>query len=310
MAEGDDPIAELVLFWNKIQTIMHSIAPPREATDKQARLRIFAESGMTWGSICLLVGSVQSPVAKYFIPIAGAVMVLSVWKVNFFEGPNKRWELAGNCMIAIVLTLAFIGIWKVIPKPPEALTKADLHDFGEQLSKNENRQQPTQSMPIASSSQAATVSDLASLVKQVHQTPFLNGMSDQYLADMARSLAGKIIFAWNEWFMADGSILDRYRLLLTPPISDTEKERLTGERAQKRAIARGAYESTTMRVIRDGNIARKAILQRLNSYPPTSAEDKFEEGQFEGVTVSNIDKFVGKQNGEYLSRLGDRLVPR
>jgi hypothetical protein len=103
-SNAEDPLEELVLFWTKINKALLRITPDRsKLPERQAKLVKLAESHMTWGSVGLLAGSVESPWAKFWMPTACIVMILSVWRVNFLAGPNKKAEVAGNGLIAIIL---------------------------------------------------------------------------------------------------------------------------------------------------------------------------------------------------------------
>ncbi len=113
----DDPLEELLLFWNHIQAALQRVFPDRNVgTAQPPKLYKFLESHISWGSVGLILGSVESPWAKIWLPIAYIFMVISIWRVNFFSGFQKKVEVAGNFIAVIVLMFAFLGIWHVVPK--------------------------------------------------------------------------------------------------------------------------------------------------------------------------------------------------
>jgi len=62
---SDDPLDELVLFWSQIQGGLQSVfSRARQISGRQEQVRAFVESAMTWGSVGLLVGAVNSPIGK------------------------------------------------------------------------------------------------------------------------------------------------------------------------------------------------------------------------------------------------------
>jgi hypothetical protein len=127
--EGDDPIEELLLFWSQIQTTLRRFSSGRgDMPGRQAQLVKFLDSNMTWGSVGLILGAIDSPWAKILLPTAWLVMLASIWRVNFFQGPDKKVEVGGNFILAIFLTFAFLGLWRIVPKPKEPPTLKEIAD--------------------------------------------------------------------------------------------------------------------------------------------------------------------------------------
>src|SRR6266436_3183388 len=97
---GDDPLEELVIFWSQIQNALQRLFPDRvRLPNRQTQLLKFLESHMTWGSVGLALGAISSPWAGILIPLSCVVMVASIWRVNFFRGPDKKMEVVGNLVL-------------------------------------------------------------------------------------------------------------------------------------------------------------------------------------------------------------------
>jgi hypothetical protein len=139
-------------------------------------------------------------------------------------------------------------------------------------------------------------------------TFYLAGISNTSLANLARSLGTEIReHDWNRWLGIVDRIDGSYHVALLEAKTPEDLNRIKGEMAAKINAAQIQYDKEQIDMIRDADIVRKAILQRLGSYPPITQLDKDMDEMFTRWLRGDRNKSNSELSGNYVINLADQL---
>jgi hypothetical protein len=288
---GDDPLEELALFWSQIQGTLQRLFPDRAGMpNRQAQLVKLLESHMTWGSVGLALGAIQSPWARILIPLAWVVMLASIWRVNFFAGPDKKVEGVGNLLLGVVVSFAFLGLWYVIPKAPtteEIATEiAKRMPASNTQSRSEVPKEPTTIQSASASEIADAVVKLLPREKASAPSPLPSSSGDDRITAMTGLTQALRTFPkrWKE-VLHNLSMFREERILYhQPPFSKEESkgamaiwdDDLVPRENQEQRDALFALTS-------DANRARKELLAKI----PVAAQIPDDTSKWISVGIAN-----------------------
>jgi len=216
-------------------------------------------------------------------------------------------------VLGVVSVICIVWEARIIPKP---MTSADVQAAAETGAERGVEKHPSNSNPqpeTAAESQKAAISSTVEAVVRANipksDTRYLAGISDHYLSTMTQTLGTALIQRWTDWWNKDGSMANGALVRMSGAQNAADRQKIKEEVDKARTSERAQYENDMVLLVRDADVARKAILQHLNSYPPTSAEDKKADVAFSTFSVSRLDDFNAAENGGYLVRLSRRIAP-
>lgn len=111
-------------------------AVPEMAVSPKATARLsykvgkLFDSSIFWGGVGVLIGATASLLSlKYLVVVSLLVICTAVWRTNFFEGQSRTLlRFCGNLFLCLVVAGMFLELWRVLPKPKEALGVDQLVD--------------------------------------------------------------------------------------------------------------------------------------------------------------------------------------
>jgi hypothetical protein len=216
-------------------------------------------------------------------------------------------------VLGVASVICIVWESRVIPKP---LSVADVQSAAavgaeQGIEKHTSGKMPNPQNDVDSQKSviSAAVAAVVRANRSKPETVYLAGMSDLYLAAMARDLSSKIAWRKNELEAQLDGTTAGFSTRTSEAKTPEEREKLRGELAHALANLQVKYDKDMELWVRDADLARKAILQRLGSYPPTNPEDKQADQEFSKFSEVTVDQFDGYKNGHYLGHLSSRLVP-
>jgi hypothetical protein len=93
------------------------------------KLRAFCESPITWGGIGVIAGALGLALSlKILFVIGGLPIAIAIILQKFFQRWNWLYAVLGNTALCLSLAAALYGVWRLVPKPKECPTVADIAD--------------------------------------------------------------------------------------------------------------------------------------------------------------------------------------
>jgi hypothetical protein len=264
---GDNPVRELRRLCREIRMDFRETFSIKSRSPfnprRQKRLEAFFKSPFTWGSIAMLAGAPNNPWAKGLVLASLISLLVSVWKVNFFRGPIRYLEVLGSSFISVVLCLAYLGIWNIIPRPQKPLTS---DEQAIAVLAAECKIQPQRckdsSPPVPSTTSPANVNASELLAKALlkiepKQTNLADSLSNPSLSTLAANLSKRLDSKLDDLFSADNHIEGQER---SGPLRD---ERFKEEIKRDRADIRASFLMQNRPLIVEANQMRNTMLDRL-----------------------------------------------
>jgi hypothetical protein len=235
--------------------------------------------------------------------ISAGIPIVMAWAGNHLaaKGETTEERIFWRVLFYCLTIVALVGSFLVMNQ--ERVDKQIDKDEARRQNKEECRDAITE-YNKNNPQHALTPAQIEGLMKSDEKSrvpEYLSGMSDSYLATMAQTLGVKLEMARSN-LLTEEARLDGAKALAT---TQEARDKVLSEAIR----ARAQCDRDIATSMRDGDVARKAILQRLKEYPPQSDEDRAEDVVFSTFSQEKIGQFDNTKHGYYLVQLSRKLVP-
>jgi hypothetical protein len=115
LRKTEERIRNSVLQNLAVQQTSNSSTTPISIKSKALQL---LDSNVFWGGIGVLVGSTAASFSRIaMLCTSWAIVSLAIIKVSFFQTKRRLVIIGGNAVAALLVGLAFLIVWRMLPKP-------------------------------------------------------------------------------------------------------------------------------------------------------------------------------------------------